>query len=255
MRIPLLLVDNRCGVVQVARSFYVLNDCYLFSFNLQPFALTLPDEEKFVDYIPYTLATAKGVNGRTPGKYVFKSLLDHGGSHTIVQRRCFRADTHIFDDKKMNFKTAMGTFTSAQYVYLDQVSLPEFSLTRRVKKVKAYLFDAPHVECDLIFGRTFLNPTGIDVCSSKLQVTWFEDTIPFKPPDYFRNNRALRQVLEVPPVRVAQQISSHALHLTPTRSTFADVREVSADLETTHPARPAACQTALSRAEAPCPLP
>ena len=36
---------------------------------------------------------------------------------------------------------------------------------------------------------------------------------------------------------------------------FADVREVSADLEATHPARPAACQAAFSRAQAPYPLP
>ena len=40
-----------------------------------------------------------------------------------------------------------------------------------------------------------------------------------------------------------------------TTKSFADVREVSADLETTHPARPAACQTALGQAQAPYPLP
>ena len=40
-----------------------------------------------------------------------------------------------------------------------------------------------------------------------------------------------------------------------TAKSAADVREVSADLETTPPARPAACQTALSRAQAPYPLP
>ena len=35
----------------------------------------------------------------------------------------------------------------------------------------------------------------------------------------------------------------------------ADVREVSADLEATPPARPAACQAAFSRAQTPYPLP
>ena len=40
-----------------------------------------------------------------------------------------------------------------------------------------------------------------------------------------------------------------------TTKSFADVREVSAELETTHPARPAACQTALGRVQAPYPLP
>ena len=37
---------------------------------------------------------------------------------------------------------------------------------------------------------------------------------------------------------------------TVTSKSFADVREVSADLEATHPARPAACQAAFSRAQA-----
>ena len=40
-----------------------------------------------------------------------------------------------------------------------------------------------------------------------------------------------------------------------TTKSFADVREVSADLEATSPARPAACQAAFSQAQTPYPLP
>jgi len=58
-----------------------------------------------------------------------------------------------------------------------------------VKKLRAYLFDAPEVEYDLIFGRNFLNQVKIDVLSSQLKCTWFGDEIAFHPANHFANNR------------------------------------------------------------------
>ncbi len=58
----------------------------------------------------------------------------------------------------MSFKTTAGSFNSAEFVYPTSLSLPEFSFTCRVKKLKAYLFDAPEVEYDLILGRKCFEP-------------------------------------------------------------------------------------------------
>jgi len=123
----------------------------------------------------------------------------------------------------MSFKTTAGSFNSAEFVYLTSLSLPEFSFTRKVKKVKAYLFDAPDVEYDLIFGRNFLNQVKIDVLSSQLKCTWYDDEISFHPPHHFSDNEAVRTVLEVQPFRVDKQESNH---VTATKSTVADVEQV-----------------------------
>ena len=127
----------------------------------------------------------------------------------MVQRRCLPTGCETFSNSMMSFKTTAGSFTSAEFVYLTSVSLPEFSLTRKVKKVKAYLFDAPDVEYDLILGRNFLNQAKIDVLSSQLKCTWFDDSIPFHPANHFSNNEAVRSVLEVQPYRVDTQESYH----------------------------------------------
>lgn len=174
------------------------------------------------DLIPTTLATAKAIN-EINGRYVFRSLLDHGGSHVMIQRRCLPANCETFQNANMNFKTTAGSFTSAEYVYLATVCLPEFSYTRKVKKVKAYLFDAPEVEYDLIFGRNFLNQVQIDVLSSQLKCKWFDDEIPFHSPHYFMDNEAVRKILEVQPVRIDLQES---FHITAAKSTFADINVV-----------------------------
>ncbi len=148
------------------------------------------------DLIPTILATAKQVNEVT-GRFVFCSLLDHGGSHVMMQQRCLPARCETFQNESMSFKTTAGSFTSAEYVYLTSVSLPEFSFTRKVKKVKAYLFDLPEVEYDLIFGRNFLNQVKIDVLSSQLKCTWFDNEIPFHPPNHFADNDAICNKVDI----------------------------------------------------------
>jgi len=123
----------------------------------------------------------------------------------------------------MCFQTAAGNFTTSCFVFLTDVHLPEFSYTRQVKKVKCYLFDAPAVEYDIIFGWSFLNQVQIDVLSSQLKCTWFGDEIAFHLPTYFRHNNAVRSILEVPPYSVKTQAESHVVA---TKSSFADINDI-----------------------------
>ena len=171
--------------------------------------------------IPSTVATAKKINDQT-GKYLFKCLLDPGGSHVMVNKRALPAEAETFRSR-MNFDTTAGSSGPTEFVYLNQVVLPEFTFTRSVKKVKAYVFDNPRTPYDVIFGRNFLNNCGIDVCGSSLSCKWHEDEIPFHPPGYFEDIETMRRVITIPPVRI-DRLEAH--HLAAAQSTKADVYEV-----------------------------
>ncbi len=120
--------------------------------------------------------------------FIFRSLLDHGGSHVMMQRRCMPRISETFTNK-----------------------------------VKAYISDAPEVEYDLILGRNFWNQVKIDVLLSQLHCTWFDDKIPFHPANHFADNDAVRNVLEVRPFRVDTQ---EANYLAAAKSTRADIDKV-----------------------------
>jgi hypothetical protein len=109
----------------------------------------------------------------------------------------------------MHFKTTAGTFEASKFVYLSNISLPEFNYTCKIKRLKAFLFDAPNIEYDIIFGRAFLNQVQIDVLSSTKKCKRFQDEIPFHKPDYFKNSSALQKVMEVSLYRVQQAESNN----------------------------------------------
>jgi len=49
--------------------------------------MDIKDDVENQDLVPTTLAIARNINEHQ-GQYLFKSLLDHNGSHTMIQRRC-----------------------------------------------------------------------------------------------------------------------------------------------------------------------
>ncbi len=157
-----------------------------------------------------------------------KSLFDHGGSHLIMQEQCVPPGTERFAQPVMEFKTAAGKMQSSSFIYLRDVRLPELNPHRKIKRVKCYIFDAPHVPHDAILGRSFLNPCGIDVKSSAMEVSWDDASIPFRTLDWYNNHSAMQKVLHVPPVRV-EQAENHANHITETKSSFASIDDVIAE--------------------------
>ena len=63
--------------------------------------------ESHPDLIPTTLAVAKKIN-EVQGKFLFRSLLDHGGSHVMIQARSLPKDCEVFTQDNMNFTTTAG---------------------------------------------------------------------------------------------------------------------------------------------------
>jgi hypothetical protein len=134
--------------------------------------------------VPSTLAIAKQVND-FKGHFLFKSLLDPGGSHIMINKHSLPRGLETFSlPTSDTFNTTAGGLQATEYVYLHDIILPEFSYSRRVKTFKAFVFNNESVEYDIIFGRNFLNSCGIDICGSDLTCKWFADSIPFHAPDF-----------------------------------------------------------------------
>lgn len=102
------------------------------------------EQEDEPHMVPTTLSVAKKVNEKE-GRLFFKSLFNSGGTSVMINKRVIPTDCEIFDYASKAFATTQGTFTSPDFVYLTDLALPEITLTRRIKKIKAYLFDAPNI--------------------------------------------------------------------------------------------------------------
>ncbi len=110
----------------------------------------------------------------------------------------------------------------SKIVFLTSLSLPEFWFIRKVKNQGLHVRQA---RCGVWSnsGKNFLDQVKIQVLSSQLKCTWFDDEIPFNTPNHFADNEGVRTVLEVQPFRVNQQEFNH---VTATKSTVADVEQV-----------------------------
>jgi len=175
--------------------------------------------------VPTTLASARLLNGNPlPRNHIFRTLIDHGASHCIVNRRSLPRNVQPHTEAALKFSTTAGSFETNTYVWLEDFRLPEFNLNRRVSKVKCFVFNNNTVPYDLILGREFLNAVGIDVKSSNLSCEWEGDSIPFKPPSYLQNQAAHDALFSQEP----EAVKAHEIHLTftATKSTVADIDSV-----------------------------
>ena len=91
------------------------------------------------------------------------------------------------DATRHNTTTIAGNVPTNSYVWMSDMIMPEFDRSKTVTAdIKAYIFDAP-CKYDLIIGREFLKPLGIDVAFKKCEVKWTLNeqeepmTIPMKP--------------------------------------------------------------------------
>jgi len=151
--------------------------------------------------VPTTLTSARTVNGKEL-RMPLKTLIDHGASHSIVNKRCLPKGTPMTPSKDLSFTTTGGTFKTTSFVLLEDFRMPEFNRNRSVAKVKASVFDNATVKYDLILGRDFLNAAGVDAKSSTLACEWCGDSIPFKPPSFLGNDGAhlaFKRSLSEPP--------------------------------------------------------
>jgi hypothetical protein len=77
-----------------------------------------------------------------------------------------------------------------RFVMLDGIHFPEFSPTTKVAKlIKASVFDNNHLYYDVIIGMDVMQPLGSRIDCSTLTISWNENTIPFRPANYFDNKQ------------------------------------------------------------------
>ena len=74
---------------------------------------------------------------------MLKSLLDPGGSATLIQQRSIPPGIQPTKATAMNMNTAAGIFPITQKVYLSDIYMPEFNKTYMLSSIWAYVFDAP----------------------------------------------------------------------------------------------------------------
>jgi len=193
--------------------------------NDNPTATTPPESTQREAMIPTTLTIAKRIND-VSGQFLFKSLLDPGGSHVLINKRALPKGAELFTSDQRKFNTTAGGLQAASHVFLHEIILPEFSYSRQVKTYQAFVFDNPTVPYDIIYGRNFLNSCGIDIRGSDLTCKWFQDVIPFHEPDYFQQNERISALLNIPTQRARRLESFLTQKVTPTTETKISVDEV-----------------------------
>lgn len=178
------------------------------------------------DVMPITLTIVKQV-GDKKGQWLYRSLFDHGGSDVLVKKSKLPKDA-IIEPSNTNFSTASGALGILGSIQLKEVILPEFSFSRRIAVVKAFVFDNDDVPHDIIYGRSFLNEFKLDVCSSDLTCRWHELSIPFHSPSFLGSKDSVRDILSVPSKRVERLQENHAIAVTQTKATKVSVDELMA---------------------------
>jgi len=176
-------------------------------------------------FVPTTLASARKINDRGCRRPL-KTLIDHGASHSIINKRSLPRGLKMEPSKSVTFNTTAGKFNTSNQVLLKDFRLPEFNRNRSVDEVKCSVFDSKSVKYDLILGRDFLNAAGIDVKSSTLTCEWCGDSIPFKPPSFITDSEAHDAFFasQNEPKTIVDH-ESHAT-FTATKSTFVEIDDV-----------------------------
>lgn len=137
---------------------------------------------------PITIMSAKFIQGQEHA-LPLKVLFDSGSDHTMFNRRALPrgATPKIVEGKRI--VGIHGTETHNNQVFLEDVSLPEFSASQRVPgPLPCIVFDNTQTLYDVIIGNDLMMELGIDIHNSTKTVSWNENQIPFRPYDYFQPN-------------------------------------------------------------------
>ena len=138
------------------------------------------------DLAPICLAKIRTV-GTTKLDWPLVALLDPGSTSTLIQLRSLPPGCKPkISPIRTVTTTANGQFETNTYVGLETIQLPEFVNGRVVDGVpEARLFDSPHCQYDIIFGRDFLRRAGIKFCFETETVHWMDAKIIMKPTNHY----------------------------------------------------------------------
>jgi RNase H-like domain found in reverse transcriptase/Reverse transcriptase (RNA-dependent DNA polymerase)/Integrase zinc binding domain len=147
---------------------------------------------------PITIMSAKLIQ-RQDNPHPLKILFDSGSDHTMFNRRALPKGAI---PKTVEGKRIMGIHgmeTHNNQVFLENISLPEFSASQRVPgPIPCIVFDNAQTLYDVIIGNDLMMKLGIDIHNSTKTISWNDNTIPFRPYDYFQPNYFKAQFTSIP---------------------------------------------------------
>jgi hypothetical protein len=155
---------------------------------------TEADRQQAIDLVPHVLATGLGI-GTSRSKYVFKCLLDSGGTGPMINRKCIPSNVTLDACNTVRFATTQGEFASVFKVQLCDLCLPEFLLTRRFGIIEPFVFDAPQCPYNILLGRKFMQRAKMTLDFAKCRTHWLGASVPFHPKGYFSDKTKLHQLL------------------------------------------------------------
>ena len=134
------------------------------------------------DYIPSTFAKITFINKTNVNK-LFNVLLDSGGTSTWITASCIPEGCIPYSlINPLQSSTIAGEVYTNQWVTMFDIVLPELNNTTKINKQGAYVFQGP-CKYDIIFGRDFLQQTGIKLNFKNNTIEWEAFALPMKTID------------------------------------------------------------------------
>lgn len=135
------------------------------------------------DLVPTTMMIIRMIQ-KTPSGRLLKVLFYSGGTKTMINASALpKGCTPRLLEQPMRTNTVQGTMETSRFVTLDTLMLPEFDRSLKVEQHHAYVFNTP-CKYDLILGRDFLGPTGINLDFLSHTMKWCNRTVSMKKPSF-----------------------------------------------------------------------
>jgi Retroviral aspartyl protease len=142
---------------------------------------------------PLTILLVHKLQGQTFNRPL-RALLDSGSEITLIQKRCIPSSVAMTASKR-TIRGVNKEETKTFEVTLDEMSLPELSLTKRITyAVQASIMDTQQ-NIDAIIGRDMLMALGISInmgpTVADCNIQWQENYYPFTHRDSVSSQRDL----------------------------------------------------------------
>jgi hypothetical protein len=121
---------------------------------------------------------------------LLKVLFDSGSDKTMFNRKALPPGINPSLGRKRKITGVISSAIVDQEIVIEEMTLPEFSSTRRVSgPIRAIVMDQPESSYDIIIGMDLMQTLGIDIHNTTKTVVWDTLRIPFKPHNYFESSQ------------------------------------------------------------------
>ena len=92
-------------------------------------------------------------------------------------------------------QTLAGNLTTNRYVFLSELTLPEFDKSKKISGNTALVFDS---DCnyDIILGRDLLQKIGLVLNFGTNTIEWLDAVIPMKTPDFWTSPNSFYSAMD-----------------------------------------------------------